>query len=209
MSSSVRPGSAKVVRSYPSASQSPFKPTTAITQSASFARSTAWFSNSSKSWTSAPPRRSAGILKYFLLINDQQNFDPHERTYPSQFDLRLHQLDHEHCRTRREFHVWCLLSSEMYPSPLVNLDRRKHSRVVDGSNCRSRTDYPRRAISKVLSASLSLHISCYLCSPGGYQSKLKSAVIRSRFQVTSHFQRPFICHPLRYRCSDEDPWFIN
>ena len=41
MSSSVRPGRAKVVRSCPSVSQSAFKPTTAITASASLARSTA------------------------------------------------------------------------------------------------------------------------------------------------------------------------
>ena len=41
MSSSVRPGRAKVVRSRPSVSQSAFKPTIAMTPSASLARSTA------------------------------------------------------------------------------------------------------------------------------------------------------------------------
>lgn len=54
-SSSVRPGSPSVVRSYPSLSQSEFKPTTTTATSASWA-SFAAYSISSSGWiTGAPP----------------------------------------------------------------------------------------------------------------------------------------------------------
>ena len=49
ISSSVRPGRAKVVRSFPSVSHSSVKPTIATTTSASLARSTACSNNVSES----------------------------------------------------------------------------------------------------------------------------------------------------------------
>lgn len=62
-SSSVRPGNVKVVRSFPSVSQSLFNPTIAITASASFASATASARRSSGSTTSAPPSRTPGLLR--------------------------------------------------------------------------------------------------------------------------------------------------
>ena len=152
ISSSVRPGRAKVVRSIPSVSHSSFKPTTAMTASASLAMSTACSSNlsePSESWISAPPRRSTPVVlkTFLLLLAKKKKFRKKNVCTHSGQILPRHQLDLEHCKIQHEFHVWCSLSTGMCLS-FPKLDRRMRVRVVDGTNYRSPTDHLRRAIQK-------------------------------------------------------------
>ena len=217
MSSSVRPGRAKVVRSTPSISQSSFKPTIATTASASFASSTACSSNLSESWISAPPRwTTPEVLTWFQSAKkkekEKKDLQRNKCTYSWQIHPRR-QLDQEHCSTQQESHVWCPLSTGMCFS-FPKLDRRMRARVVDGTNYRSPTDHLRRAIKSGGKSSEAVFIyecnmNMYLCSPTNFQSKFESAIIWSRSQVPSQFKRPVPCDPLRCRYADEQPRFIN